>query len=120
MLKKVIFTVSVFIPAAILSAQAAAQTFPEGTALVESHGYSGCVQLSNSTTRVILDHHVGGRVLEYSLNGIQSLYTDPELDGWIPGGNRKGTPYAGRFDIGPEKIVPSRSVLWSGQWDSLH
>jgi len=89
----------------------------EGTAWVDSYGYSGCVELSNSTTRVVLEPNCGGRIIEYSLNGKNSLYIDPEQNGWTYTPGEKGIgPCAGRCDIGPEKLVPSRPNLWLGKW----
>ena len=96
---------------------ALSQNTPEGTAWVNSYGYSGCVQLSNGTTMVILEPNCGGRVIEYSLNGKNSLYVDPEQNGWTytPGEKTIG-PCAGRCDIGPEMLVPRRPDLWLGKW----
>ena len=100
-----------------LCSQGFAQNTPEGTAWVSSYGYSKCVRLSNSSIKVILDPNCGGRVLEYSLNGQNAIYLDPEHDGWTykPGGERIG-PSGGRCDIGPEMLAPSRFNLWIGKW----
>ena len=64
--------------------------------------YSGCVQLLNETTRVVLDPRHGGQVLEYSLNGQNSLFINSE--------------YTSIFDIGPEMHVPERHDLFYGMW----
>ena len=90
---------------------------PDGAAWVVSHGYSDCVELTNGTTRVVLEPNCGGRVLEYSLNGHNALYVDPEQDGWTYSPDKRGIdPSGGRFDIGPEMLVPRRPLLWLGPW----
>ena len=47
---------------------AQAEAKHEGAAFVEYFGYSGCIELKNENTRVILCPQ-GGRVLEYSWKG---------------------------------------------------
>jgi hypothetical protein len=97
-------------------AAAATPTFP-GTSRVDYFGYTQCVQLENETTRVILCHQAGGRVLEYSLHGKNSLWLDAAQKGWELRPNATAPDLgAGRFDIGPEMIVPRRPTLWLGAW----
>ena len=76
--------------------------------------YDKAIQLTNENTKVVLCPQAGGRVLEYSLNGKNSLYLDEKESEWQPG--KPGPSSAGRFDIGPELVIPRRSVLWSGEW----
>jgi hypothetical protein len=84
---------------------------------VEFFGYSDCVRLENEKVRVILGHHCGGRILEYSLKGENVIYLDPTQKGWIyKPGEPEIDPYGGRFDIGPEKMVPSHPTLWVDAW----
>jgi len=117
MLKRFIGGLVVVVLIVPLCTPALSQNTPEGTAWVNSYGYSGCVQLSNGTAMVILEPNCGGRVIEYSLNGKNSLYVDPEQNGWTytPGEKTIG-PCAGRCDIGPEMLVPRRPDLWLGKW----
>ena len=68
------------------------------------HGYSQAIELKNSTTRVVLCPQVGGRVLEYSLNGDNVLHLSAAEKNWKPG--MKPQSSAGRFDIGPEYTIP--------------
>ncbi|MEZ6061490.1 MAG: hypothetical protein R3C19_14185 [Planctomycetaceae bacterium] len=83
--------------------------------IVTFHGYDKAVELKNDAgVTVILCPQVGGRVLEYSLNGRNVLYVSDDEKNWKPG-NRPPSS-AGRFDIGPELIIPPREVLWSGEW----
>lgn len=88
---------------------------PVGTTVVDFFGYEDCPALQNEATRVVLCPQAGGRVLEYSLNGENVIYLDPEAAG-TPAGGRAMT--GGRFDIGPEQIIPRRDTLWSGAWTS--
>jgi hypothetical protein len=86
---------------------------------VEFHGYSDCIRLENASVRVTLGHQCGGRVLEYSCGGVNVLALDPSQAGWTP---RSGAPaidpWGGRFDIGPEKMLPPHPVLWLGAWSA--
>ncbi len=79
-------------------------------------GYPNCIELKNETTRVVLCPEAGGRVLVYALNGENSLYLEEEETGEDYKTGGKATMSAGRFDIGPEKIIPRRDKLWSGKW----
>ena len=88
---------------------------PEGTSRVDFFGYEDCVALENETTRVVLCHQAGGRVLEYALNGENAIYLNPKAAGSRPGDERVDMT-GGRFDIGPELMVPKRPTLWSGAW----
>jgi len=97
--------------------QVLSQTTPEGTAWVSSYGYSDCVKLFNTVTSVILEPNCGGRVLEYTLNGENAIYINPEHDGWTyQPGERSIDPCGGRFDIGPEMTIPRHTDLWVGRW----
>ena len=79
-------------------------------------GYPDCILLENATTRVVLCPHSGGRILEYSYRGKNALYLEEQETGkdYRPG--EPTSMSAGRFDIGPEKIIPKRPLLWSGEW----
>ena len=85
---------------------------------VTENKYPGCVELSNATTRVVLEPNAGGRVLRYQLHGVEALYQDPAHDGWVAGSPRLpgGLP-AGRLDIGPEHgRTFARDAFWEGSW----
>ncbi len=116
-MKKTVSTFVLVFLTIFMSHPVFAQQSREGAEFVSSHGYTGCVKLFNDTVSVILEPNCGGRVLEYALNGNNVLYIDPAQDGWTytPGGKRIG-PCAGRFDIGPEHLVPGRPNLWLGKW----
>lgn len=87
-----------------------------GTGFIDYCGYSNCVKLENENTRVILCPDAGGRVLEYSLKGENCLYLDPQQNGWVYEPGKSIDPYGGRFDIGPETIIPQHPDLWLGKW----
>ncbi len=86
----------------------------EGTRRVGVLKYPDCIELSNETTVVVLGHHVGGRVLKYAHKGKEALWLNPKEAEWKSSKRRMAT--AGRFDIGPELLIPRRDVLWSGAW----
>ncbi len=77
--------------------------------------YPNAIVLTNETTRVVLCPDAGGRVLVYSLNGTNALHLDSAEAEWTPD-SKKPMMSAGRFDIGPEQIIPRREELWSGPW----
>ncbi len=88
----------------------------EGARMITENKYSGCIELSNKTTRVVLEPNLGGRVLKYELNGKNVLFVDTNDDGRT---YQKGVPMhptGGRSDFGPEKTVPAHPVLFLGKW----
>lgn len=118
-MKRSIFVLTLFLTLVLASYPPpvrSAET-PEGTALIDSHGYHGCVLLFNTSTRVILEPNCGGRLLEYSRDGVNALYVDPAQDGWTyTPGEKAIDPSGGRFDIGPEMTAPRHPALWIGRW----
>ncbi|MCA9053561.1 MAG: hypothetical protein KDA75_06975, partial [Planctomycetaceae bacterium] len=95
----------------------AAAAPPEGTSRVSYFGYDDCVALQNDSTRVVLCHHSGGRVLEYALHGVNAIALDDAGRGWLPGNkDRRGAGTGGRIDIGPEQTIPKHPLLWEGAW----
>ena len=86
--------------------------------VISFHGYPGCIEITNESTRVVLCPEAGGRVLEYSLDGVNALYLEEADTGqpYVPG--RRASMSAGRFDIGPENTIPRHEVLWSGRWQA--
>ncbi|MBP7140430.1 MAG: hypothetical protein KBA71_00870 [Opitutaceae bacterium] len=86
----------------------------EGVRWISHGGEEGCLELRNSTTRVVLGPQRGGRVLSYRLRddeALQQAPADPKRadvrPSMLPGG---------RFDVGPENGLPPHPVLWSGAW----
>lgn len=91
-----------------------AAKWPEGVRTANVLNYKNCVELFNESTQVTLGHQVGGRVLSYKLNGKEALYLNPTEADWQS--TKRKLVTAGRFDIGPEYLIPKREVLWSGEW----
>ncbi len=89
----------------------------DGAKVVSFYGYDDCIRLQNEHVTVTLCPAAGGRVLEYSMGGKNVLYLPPGNEGWrySPGGKRASMD-AGRFDIGPEKVVKRGPLLWMGEW----
>lgn len=88
-----------------------------GTGFIDCAGYRNCILLENAETRVVLGHHCGGRVLEYSFKGRNAVVLDPKQDGWVySAGKPEIDPYGGRFDLGPEMTIPKHPLLWLGEW----
>ena len=97
---------------------ASAAELPEGVRRIKVLNYADCFELSNAQTRVTRCHQVSGRVLEYSFNGTNALYLDPEEAKWGSPGGPRAPSSGGRFDIGPEYLIPERDKLWSGEWQA--
>ncbi len=64
-------------PTVAVAENAALPSF-ESARVVKYFGYEKAIELRNGTTRVVLCPEVGGRVLEYSLNGTNSLFVSDE------------------------------------------
>lgn len=80
-------------------------------------GYDQCITLSNTHTRVSITEH-GGRILEYTLDGENIIFLDPAQEGQIYDGENTFDPTGGRFDLGPENLIPKHPTLWLGKWSS--
>ena len=102
--------------AVLLSGICGADMNPEGTSLIDYAGYTGCILLENEHTRVVLGPHCGGRVLSYAWKGEDGLYLNREDDGWVYTPGERIHLSGGRFDIGPENIIPRHPDLWFGPW----
>ena len=62
---------------------------------------------------------MGGRVLEFSLGGRNALFVSDHDAATVPRGaisRWANDPSAGRFDVGPEMILPKRPETWKGDW----
>ena len=62
----------------------------------------------------MLGPQVGGRVLEFSVDGADAMWLDPAEKAWQPG--RAPPSSAGRFDYGPELTVAPHPKAWGGAW----
>jgi hypothetical protein len=89
----------------------------DGVSLVQVLNYPDCIELKNATTRVVLGHHTGGRVLIYEQNGKNVLYLSPKEADWDSSYKTPAKDIsAGRLDIGPELVSQRGPTLWSGRW----
>ena len=90
----------------------------DGANFVSFYGYDDCIRLQNEKVTVTLCPTAGGRVLEYSLGETNVLYLPPGDEGWRydASSSSRGNMNAGRFDIGPEKMVKRGPLLWMGPW----
>lgn len=83
---------------------------------VAFHGYTQAIELKLGTTRAILCPQAGGRVLEFSVDGVNAMYLDDGEKKWEAG--KSGPITAGRFDYGPELVVPAHPKTWGGEWSA--
>jgi len=114
-MRSICFSTSVLLS---LLLPASSAELPDGVRRMQVLNYPDCFELSNADTKVTLCHHVGGRVLEYIHQGKNALYLDPKEAEWSATGDGKPKASAGRFDIGPEYLIPKRDTLWSGAWQA--
>ena len=92
----------------------AVQPASSNASVIQYHGYSRAIELKKKNARVVLCPQVGGRVLEFSVDGKDSMFLEEAEKHWQPGNPVKVT--AGRFDYGPELTVIPHAELWSGEW----
>jgi hypothetical protein len=86
---------------------------------MHDYGYTDSVTLENKDTRVVVSGACGGRLLEYSLNGVNALCVDRAQNGWTnTPGQPAIDPSGGRMDIGPEYTIPKHPDLWLGRWST--
>lgn len=105
------------ITAVLLLTISCARDTKEGAAIVAQYGYNNCIELKNNDVRVVLEPNMGGRIIVYELNGKNVLHRNPEQDGIIYEPGKLIEPAGGRFDIGPENIIPPRPALYFGKWE---
>lgn len=91
----------------------AAQTTPTAK-VVSIYGFDKAMELTRGNAKALLCPQVGGRVLEFSVDGKDALYLEDDEKTWHPG--KKIQVTAGRFDYGPELTSISHPLLWSGEW----
>ncbi len=104
--------------AALFVVLCAAISFAEGPAarVVESHGYAKAIEIKLGKTRAVLCPEAGGRVLEFSVGGVDAMHFDEAEKMRKPG--KPGPFSAGRFDYGPELVVAEHPKTWGGEWSA--
>ena len=101
-------------PATAAEPQPSRAEQPETARVIRFHTYEHAIELTRGSTRAVLCPQVGGRVLEFSVDGRDAMYLDPAEKTWTPGSPPPSS--AGRFDYGPELTVIPHPALWSGEW----
>ncbi len=91
-------------------------TKTQAAEVIEYHGYREAIELKRGATRVVLCPEIGGRVLEFSIDGKNALYLDEKDTG--SQATQKPVTSAGRFDYGPELTVRPHPAIWSGSWSA--
>ncbi|MFB6319102.1 hypothetical protein [Saccharicrinis sp. FJH54] len=80
--------------------------------------------LKNKKVSVVIDPACGGRIVEYAIKGENILYIDPNEERYTFSVEKpplnSHSPTGGRFDVGPELVIPEHPDLWVGQWDVIH
>ncbi len=87
-----------------------------GAKVTPYFGYTSAIELTNGNAKAVLCPEVGGRILEYSIEGRNALFLSEKEKAWKPGDSPQSS--AGRFDIGPELVIPQRKARWEGVWGS--
>ena len=78
------------------------------------HNYTKAIELKAGTARAVLCPQVGGRVLSFAVEGVETMQLDEAEKNWQPG--KPGPSSAGRFDYGPELTVTPHPQAWAGEW----
>ncbi len=76
--------------------------------------YDRAIEMKLGTARAVIGPQAGGRVLEFSIDGKNAMYLDPNEKNYTPG--KPASISAGRFDYGPELTVIAHPKIWSGDW----
>jgi hypothetical protein len=92
---------------ACLWAQASLALAQPTAKVISFHGYADCIELNNSTTRVVLGPE-GGRVLEYSLQGKNALYLEEAETGDLL--------FVKRFAVYPDRVYNEAAGLTISIW----
>ena len=82
-----------------------------GITLIAAGEGKDYIKISNGEVQAEIDLEVGGRVVKYSKNGNNVLFDKTSGDYKYSG------PDGGRFDFGPERIVPPRPETYLGSWE---
>lgn len=78
------------------------------------YSYTKAIELKRGNARAVLCPQAGGRVLSFTVGGVEAMQLDEAEKTWRPG--QPGPASAGRFDYGPELTVRPHPKAWSGAW----
>jgi hypothetical protein len=82
------------------------------------NGLSGCLAMRGGDCKLVIAPSIGGRVLNFSLNGENILFDNPEAKGrtLLNSGNFWAGGY--QLDVGPElRGMPEHRWLFQGPWN---
>ena len=82
--------------------------------VVPFHGFDKSIEITRGNARVVLCPQVGGRVMEFLVDGKNALWLDEVEKTLKPGDSNPIT--AGRFDYGPELTTIQHPAIWAGEW----
>lgn len=82
--------------------------------VISYHNYTKAIRLSRGNASAVLCPQVGGRVLEFVVDGKNAMWLDEAEQKWELG--KPGPSSAGRFDYGPELTVTPHPKTWGGEW----
>src|ERR1044071_8500380 len=103
---------------ALLTAHAAEELGVRGVTRDYYSGWEGALMMRGGDCKLVVVPGVGGRVLEWSLNGENIIFQNRAAFGRTLSNSPAGfSPGGAQCDLGPELrgIVP-HPQLWNGQW----
>jgi hypothetical protein len=112
--KTLSLVLTLLLPGSLLAQQSSPNAEEPVARVIAFHGYDQAIELKLGKTRAVLCPQAGGRVLEFSVDGVNAMYLDDEEKNWQPG--KPGPSSAGRFDYGPELTATPHPKTWSGEW----
>jgi hypothetical protein len=104
--------------ATLLNARAQPSASFQGISVENYVGWNGSLVMRAGDCKAIIVPAVGGRVLQYSINGENIIFENPASNGRTVVNTPRGFSVGGyQCDIGPElRGIPSHPVLWHGVW----
>jgi hypothetical protein len=112
--------VCVWLAAGFLTMSAEPRQLRTGVVAMDYRGWpeSLVVEATDVEVKLVVAPAVGGRIVEYSLDGQNILWSPPGIDGVTLATSPKGFATPGhQVDIGPElRGIPRHLLLWLGQY----
>ncbi len=106
----------VWLLTAALLARAADSTTPDITPEIYG-GWNGGLVMRGGDVKAVVVPAVGGRVLNFSLNGENILFDNPDANGRTLLNSSNFSVGGYQLDVGPElRGIPNHLWLWQGPW----
>lgn len=106
----------VLLLAAVFTTHAADTKTPDITPEIYG-GWSGALVMRGGDAKAVIVPAVGGRVLNFSLNGENILFDNPEANGRTLFNSSNFWAGGYQLDLGPElRGIPNHQWLWQGPW----